>query len=331
MKKANLTILRHTIQIAFGFILLYLGWQLYKFTEYFLSHGTTQFVPRPPGVEGFLPISALMSLKLWLTTGIIDPHHPAALIILLAIIFTSLILKKGFCSWLCPIGTISEGTAKLGVTIFGRNFKLPRVLDLILMSLKYLILAFFVYVILFQMSPFIIAAFLQGSYNKVADIKMMYFFLDLSFTAAVVISMLFILSVFVKHFWCRYLCPYGALLGVISVFSPWKIQRNKEYCINCQKCVQACPNRVPVSKEKRVYTPECTACLSCIEKCPQEKALAFHSSKLKTSINPVVFPVVLIFIFFGIIWLGKLTGHWETNITMEEYYLLINNLNVIFH
>jgi polyferredoxin len=323
--------LRHTIQIVFAFFLLYLGWRLYKFTDFFLSHGTTQFVARPPGVEGFLPISALMSLKLWLTTGIIDPHHPAALIILLAIIVISLIFKKGFCSWLCPIGTISEGTAKLGATIFGRNFKLPRILDLILMSLKYLILAFFVYVIFFQMTALIIAAFLQGSYNKVADIKMMYFFINLSFTAAVVISILFLLSLFIKHFWCRYLCPYGALLGVISVFSPWKIQRDEEHCLSCRKCDQVCPNRVAVSKEKRIYTPECSACLSCIEKCPQDTALSFHSSKLNTSIAPVIFPVALMFIFFGIIWLGKLTGNWETNITMEEYYLLINNLDVIFH
>ncbi|MDW7675801.1 MAG: 4Fe-4S binding protein, partial [Bacillota bacterium] len=276
-------------------------------------------------------ISGLMSLKLYLSTGIVDPHHPAALVILLAVIVTSFLLKKGFCSWLCPIGTISEFAANLGRTIFGRNFKLPRILDLFFMSFKYLILVFFVYIIFFQMNSFIIASFLQGNYNKVSDIKMMYFFLDLSFTASIVISLLFIFSLFIQNFWCRYLCPYGALLGVASVFSPWKITRDQEHCIDCNKCSKACPNNINVSKEDRVYSPECTSCLSCISSCPQKDALSIKNKLFKFNIPHYAFPAAILILFFGIIWWGKLAGNWESAIPLEEYYLLIQNLNAIFH
>lgn len=328
----QITKVRNAIQITFSFFLLYLGWKFYQFVMYFETAGATTFVDRPPGVEGFLPISALMSFRFWLSTGIVDPIHPAALFIFIAILTTAFIFKKSFCSWLCPIGTMSEGASKLGKIIFKRNFKIPKLLDWPLMSLKYLLLAFFVYVIFFQMNAFVIHAFLHGNYHKIADVKMLYFFLDLSLTAAIVLSVLFILSIFFQNFWCRYLCPYGALLGVISVFSPTKVSRTEDLCISCKKCDKACPNRVEVSKEKRVYSPECTGCLSCIETCPQDNVLEFKTHTLGNKKLPLkAYPVLVLLVFFGIIWFAMLTGNWETSITYEEYMWLIQHAEYFNH
>jgi polyferredoxin len=53
-------------------------------------------------------------------------------------------VKKAFCSWLCPIGTLSESLWMLGRKLFGKNPGLPRWLDYPLRSLKYLLLFFFV-------------------------------------------------------------------------------------------------------------------------------------------------------------------------------------------
>ena len=49
-------------------------------------------------------------------------------------------------------------------------------------------------------------------------------------------------SVFVQNFWCRYLCPYGALLGLTSLLSPLRIRREPAACIDCAKCAKACPS-----------------------------------------------------------------------------------------
>ena len=68
------------------------------------SGAAAPLVSRPPGVEGFLPIGALTSVKYWLVSGKIHPVHPAALVIFLAILLMSLLAKKSFCSWLCQIG-----------------------------------------------------------------------------------------------------------------------------------------------------------------------------------------------------------------------------------
>ena len=103
-----------------------------------MSGGSEAFVARPPGAEGFLPISALISLKYFLLTGIINAVHPSGLFILLAILAVSFLLKKAFCSWLCPIGTLSESLWMLGRKLFRRNLTLPRWLDYPLRSLKYI-------------------------------------------------------------------------------------------------------------------------------------------------------------------------------------------------
>jgi len=59
-----------------------------------MSNGTSPFVERPPGVEGFLPISALISLKYWTLTGVINNVHPSGLFVLIALVAVGLLLKK---------------------------------------------------------------------------------------------------------------------------------------------------------------------------------------------------------------------------------------------
>ena len=110
--------------------------------------------------------------------------------------------------------------------LFRRKLGLPRLLDLPLRSLKYLLLAFFVYAVFFQMGPAAVADFLDSPYNRVADVKMLYFFERLSPFALKVILGLVVFSVVVPYAWCRYLCPYGALLGALSLLSPLKVTRH---------------------------------------------------------------------------------------------------------
>ena len=191
---------------------------------------------RPPGVEGFLPIGALTSLKYWLVSGEIHPVHPAALVIFLAILLMSVLAKKSFCSWLCPVGTLSEGAYRLGCRIFGRNFRVWRWLDITLRGIKYLLLIFFVKIILIDMPNEALGSFLDAPYWAVSDIKMLRFFTRMTMTTAVVLLMLTGLSLIYENFWCRYLCPYGALLGLASMASPFRVRRDPDACIGCRRC-----------------------------------------------------------------------------------------------
>src|ERR1035437_7892023 len=218
--------LRHTVQWLFLALNVWLGVQFYLWVRYFEAGGRSLYVPRPAGVEGWLPIAGLMNSKYLLLTGHVPSIHPAAMYLFLAFVLMSLLFKKAFCSWLCPVGTFSEFLWKLGRRILKRNLRIPRWADHPLRGLKYLLLAFFVFVI-GPMSADAIQDFMQTPYGLVADVKMLNFFRDIGLTAAIVIGLLVLGSILVQNFWCRYLCPYGAMMGLVSLLSPVKIRRDR--------------------------------------------------------------------------------------------------------
>lgn len=323
MEKFNrgyLRTLRHAFQWGLVALVLFGGWRFYLFAEHFTSG--TPYVKRPPLVDGFLPIGGLMSLKLWLAEGVFDPVHPSALVILGAALFMSLVLKKSFCGWVCPVGAVSEQAFRLGGRLFGRNFRVHKYLDYPLRSLKYLLLAFFLYAVVVRMPAPAIVGFLHTPYWKIADVKMLLFFTEMTVTTIVVLASLFVLSLFFKNFWCRYLCPYGALTGLLSALSPFKITRNEEACIHCHRCTEACPSLLPVEDKRRVRSPECTGCLTCVSRCPARGALDMALPG-RIAVKPLIFAALVSAAFFGLIGMARITGHWHSAVAYEDYKALV--------
>ena len=91
---------RHTVQGVFLLINAWIGLQFYVWVRYFERGGTGFYLPRPAGVEGWLPIAGLMNTKYLLVTGRVPLVHPAAMYLFLGFVGMSLVLKKSFCSWL---------------------------------------------------------------------------------------------------------------------------------------------------------------------------------------------------------------------------------------
>ena len=307
------------IQMLFFIVVLWIGFEFYGFIRFLESGGVAMHFTRPPGVEGFLPISALISLKYWFMTGIINNIHPAGLVIFVLIIILGLFLKKSFCSYICPVGLISESLWPIGQKIFGRNISIWRWLDYPLRSLKYLLLLFFLWAILVQMDLLSLKQFIYSPYNRVADIKMLYFFTRIDAFALWTLIVLVLLSVVIKNFWCRYLCPYGALLGFLSMFSPIKVTRTAETCTDCEACTDACPQSIKVHTHLRVISDECTACGLCVAACPEKETLDLKVSKKGKAIPSWAFGLTVLLIFFFGTLLARITGHWQNGITDEEY------------
>lgn len=322
---------RLAVQIAFAVLCIWIGLEFHFFVRYLESAGQAAAVARPPGVEGFLPISSLMSLYYFILTGSVHPYHPAGLFILSAVILMSLVFGKAFCSWLCPVGLLSEMLGDIGEKLFGRRLPLPRWLDYPLRSLKYLLLAFFVYSIFFLMNEFALRAFLDSPYNLVSDVKMYYFFADISRPALIIIGVLFLLSMFIRNFWCRFLCPYGALLGICSLLSPQKIKRNPVSCIDCGKCAAACPSSINVDKVKTVYSDECTTCLNCVDVCPVAVTLELRSSFSKRRVNKRWVAAGVVGLFLAITGFAMLSGNWQNNVPPEVYMRHQNALHAYGH
>jgi NAD-dependent dihydropyrimidine dehydrogenase PreA subunit len=309
---------RHAVQAGFLLTVVAIGWQFVRWVHG-LEAGRV-VGERPPGVEAFLPIAALLSLRHLFATGEVHPVHPAALVILVLILAMAFVAKKAFCSWVCPVGTLSEALASLGRRLFRRTLGLPRWLDLPLRSLKYLLLLFFARVIFVTMTATDVGDFLDSPYNHVADVKMLYFFERLSPLALTVLLGLGVASVVIPWFWCRYLCPYGALLGLVSLLSPLKVTRDAASCIDCGLCTKACPARLPVERLSRVSSDECVACLSCVAACPVTRALRVETpAPWRRALRPAAFAAVVVGLFVGGVLLARLAGTWRNTITDAEY------------
>jgi polyferredoxin len=322
-------LLRRSVQTLFILLNLLIGLQFFLFVRYFESGGQTLQVSRPPGVEGWLPIAGLMNLKYLFVTRSIPQIHPAAMFLLAAFLLISILFRKAFCSWLCPVGTISELLWNFGRTFLKNKYSLPRWADIPLRAVKYLLLALFVYAVA-GMSAGAIQAFLSGPYGLVADVKMFYFFRYLSEGAAITLAVLILLSIFYQNFWCRYLCPYGALVGLGALLSPARICRDPNRCIDCNKCAQACPALLPVDTLITIRSAECTACLECVAVCPAEKALEL-SLPQKRPLPAWALAVGVSIIFLAVVGFAKWRGVWDSDISKAVYARIFPTIRQLSH
>jgi polyferredoxin len=263
-----------------------------------------------------------------LVTGIFNPIHPSGLIIFMVILATAVLLKRGFCSWVCPFGLLTEYLNRVHRFIFKKDVKLPAWLDYPLRSLKYVILAFFLWAIAIKMSAAALEYFIYSPYNMVADIKMLHFFARITSFAFWFLMLLLILSILIRNFWCRYLCPYGALLGVLSFFSVLKIHRNPQTCTNCMQCSHTCPMDIYVHKTRSVVSDECHACLKCVCVCPEEDTLYISASRRGGIMKPWIYAVLICGLFIGGALFGRITGNWQNSISTSEYLFHVSHLNL---
>jgi polyferredoxin len=188
---------------------------------------------------------------------------------------------------------------------------------------------FFVWAIV-TMSADDLKSFIYGDYNKVADVMMLMFFIKISAFSLGVIIALAVFSLFIKNFWCRYLCPYGAFLGFFSIFSPLKITRNPDTCTDCRHCTQACPQNIQVHSKIRIRSDECMACYQCVTACPEIDTLKMRlNKKSKKEIPAKLYAAIIIGIFLLFTTTAMITGHWKNNIKREEYMEWIPKLDSI--
>lgn len=315
MNNFSHTAVRHLIQLFFVGTCIWVGWQFYHFLLW-ATQNSDVFVPRPAGVEAFLPIAALASTKRLLLTGQWDPVHPAGLSVFLGAILLSALLRKGFCGYVCPVGFFSTVLGTLSTKSGVAKRVSPRVASGLRM-VKYLLLAFFVKIILIDMSVADISNFIMSTYNLSVDATMLLFFIRMTQTSAVVLLILLILSTIFPHFFCRFVCPYGALLGVFSRWSPARVTRQRE-CRQCRACDHACPQGIPVSRMEEVVSTECTGCLTCIQACTGNNMhSSLHIAFLKKKVRPVAFSMCVLLFCLLVYVVARHAGLWENAMPQE--------------
>ena len=201
---------------------------------------------------------------------------------------------------------------------------MPKVLDIIFRSLKYLLLAFIIFAFLGMSTP-ALKAFLDGDFNVICDVRMFNFFAEISNLTILIFWGLMLLSLVFRGFWCRYLCPLGGIMNIMGLLSPHKIKRNSESCINCKKCSEVCPSFIKVDSLKMVVSDECSSCMKCIDICPVEDTLTLKPILSKKPIQKKWVMISVVFIFLAITAFAMLMGKWQNNVTKEDYLEIYQN------
>ncbi len=304
---------------AFLLLFIWLVIRLLAFASW--ARGQGPFVPRPESVAGILPIGHFTSFFAWLKGGGWDTLLPAGLVIILAALTTSLLLKRGFCGWVCPVGTVWEAAASLGKRLAGRDYRLPAWLDLGGRGVRYLLGAgFFLFVGLVPVAEAV--AFRRLPYMWIADIKIITLMGESTFILVAAVT--FAVSMLVGPLWCRYLCPLGALYSVVGLASPCAVRRDPATCIECGTCSEVCHAFVDVQRAGTVRAPECDGCMDCVKACPVDGCLEARAFG-RVRIAPWVWPLLVVGVWFAARIVAELTGAWDTTIPLETFRQVINS------
>jgi polyferredoxin len=83
----------------------------------------------------------------------------------------------------------------------------------------------------------------------------------------VLLILITVASLLVERFFCRYLCPMGAIFAVVSKLRVLRIKKPSAQCGRCRVCTNACPMGIPLYKAEDVKSGECINCMKCVGVC----------------------------------------------------------------
>ncbi len=181
--------------------------------------------------------------------------------ILGGVLLMTLLLRRAFCGYACPIGAISEWIRLIGRKLKIKPAPVPAGLDAFLSLLKYPVLAIILY-ITWTAGELLFRGF-DPCYALISRHGE-----DITVWSYVVLGAIVVGSFFVTVPFCRWLCPLAVVLNPLSRFGLLRVRREAEPCIDCGQCAKACPMAIPVDRAEEVLNARCTACLDCIDACP---------------------------------------------------------------
>lgn len=258
-----------------------------------------------PSIHALCPFGGLESLYSFFQSGtFISKIYSGTLILFAIALAISIIFRRSFCGLLCPFGALQEFFAKLGKKLFGKRFEMPKNIDKPLRFLKYIILFITVFYAWrtagLWMAPYdpwsSYAHLSEGIANVWAE----------SAVGLIILAITVIGSMLYDRFFCKYLCPMGALYGIVGKISPYKVVRNEEKCISCGICTKNCPANIDVANTKEVTTAECLSCQTCVLSCPKAGALEMKAGK--KVVNPLVAILLVLALFFVPIFISQAVG-----------------------
>jgi len=327
MQKFKTNPYRLIFQLAVIGFLIFMGIRFYTDKNYY------------PDFEAYCPFGGIQALSSYFVNNSLACSMTSAQIVMgIALILVIVLVSKLFCSFICPVGTVSEWIGKLGDKLKMR-ITLNGIIDKALRILKYALLFITVYFTVTSSELF--CKKFDPYYATVTG-----FSSDVSIIMAIVALALMILgSFYIRLFWCKYICPLGALSNVFrffilfvsltaiyllliwagvklhfvwllatlcvaayilellslqnKVFPILKITRNTETCTNCKLCNKACPQAIDVASQAVVKHVDCNMCADCVHACPEKDTLAINKKGRKWLPALIIAALIIVGIIVG--------------------------------
>jgi polyferredoxin len=191
-------------------------------------------------------------------------------VLLFGLMIGTLIAGGAFCGWICPFGAIQDLIGGIRKRLHIREIQVPERLDAVLRYVRFVTLALILYQTIAQVKLWFAD---YDPYRTFFGLGWLFEFDWATNWAAYLITVAVLLaSLFVERAWCRYLCPLGGAISLMSKFSLFRIRREESVCKGCMLCDRPCPVRLNVA-EAHIVSSNCISCLACVESCPKHGTL----------------------------------------------------------
>ena len=218
-----------------------------------------------------------------------------------AIIIT-IVLGRFFCGWVCAFGTFNDFIHLLSKNVFKINYKVNSTADAMLKYVKYIVLLLLMVVVWTSGSKILETTSPWDAFAQITNFPQVLS----NYTIGVILLLLITVGAFfIERFFCRYLCPLGAIFNILSRIGILKIKKPTDKCGKCRLCTSSCSMALPLYKVNSVCGGDCINCFKCIETCPRNNP---QVNILGENINPELASSLAIATMVGVYAINNLGG-----------------------
>lgn len=224
-----------------------------------------------------------------------------SLLILFGTVVLTVFFGRFFCGFACSFGAIGDLLWFLSKKTIKPKFRPSETLDAGLKYIKYGILIFIFFGLwTFQLvtidsmsSPWTIFG-MFSSVTKLPSAKYLFTI------GGLLLLLIMIGSLLIERFFCRYLCPLGAVFAIVSKVRFFHVDKKRDKCGSCRMCTKSCSMGIPLYKYDKVTSGECINCFACVENCPR--------SNVKANPAPAVASAVSVVAISGLVYAGTVVS-----------------------
>jgi len=232
-------------------------------------------------LHSLCPFGGVTTLYSLLTDGTYIQKIHASAVVLMAIVFLlSILFGPVFCGWICPLGTLQDWISRIGKKLLKKRYNhiVPAKIDKLLRYLRYFVLVWVIYMT---------ATTGKLVFENIDPYYALFHFWtsEVAVGGLIILGITVLLSLAIARPWCKYACPYGALLGLTNKIRIFGIRRQAATCISCNRCSRECPMNIDVATASNIHDAQCISCYECTSgrSCPVPETVNFQLATTKTS------------------------------------------------